>query len=170
MKINVLDWCKDLDAVYDFDCIKIEVDGSVNQNPGYLGVTGIYDLQSQEYIAYKYKGNRLTNQMVEMIAIYEGLKYCIDNDTCMITSDSLTTINMLSGKYNVRNKRLSYIKQLIDTTFDDKNVYLVYRKGHTEFDLIGKHITNIVRNYNKTSLEPNISDGSLQKLITDLRW
>lgn len=170
MKIHVLDWCNNLDMIYDFDCIKAEVDGSVNQNPGSLGVVGIYDPNLQKYIAYKYKGQRITNQLVEMIAIYEGLKYCSEYDKCMITSDSLTTINMLSGKSNIRNPRLLYIKQLIDDEFFDKELYLVYRKGHTEFDLIGNHITKIVKGYNKTNKEPNISTGSLQHIINNLRW
>lgn len=180
MSINatVLNWQKDLDTIFDIDCVKAEVDGSVNRNPGCLGVTGIYDPYRQKYTAYKYKGQRLTNQLIEMIAIYDGLQYCYEmsnsfkfsDNAFMVVSDSLTTINMLSGLSNVRNPRLSYVKQLIDNEFDGKDVYLVYRKGHTGVDLVGNYITGIVRTYNKTKIEPKLPDGLLQQIINKFGW
>lgn len=153
--------------------VVLEVDGSVNKNPGQFGVVGIYEPKNHNVIAYKYKGNRLTNQLMEMLAIYHGIEYFKDNydlDTYTIVSDSLTTINILSGIQNVRNPRLVRIKILIEDLLGDSTLYLVFRQGHTSKDYVGNYITHLVKYYNRTQIEPNIQYGSLQTFIEQMGW
>ena len=56
----------------------------------------------------------------------------------------------------------------IDNVFTD--IYLVYRRGHTRHDYVGKYITNLVKYYNRTNNEPDIEYGLLQSLIEQLQW
>ena len=171
MKVCKLDWVEHKDVIKGH--IVLEVDGSVNKNPGVFGVVGIYDPQVKQITTYKYKGNRLTNQLLEMLAIYHGIeqfKNNYDSDQYIIISDSLTTINILAGIQNVRNPRLSYIKSLIEETLQDTKLYLVFRQGHTKHDYVGNYITHLTRYFNKTQIEPDIRFGSLQHIVEKFQW
>lgn len=192
IKMKKLDWLKHKDVIQDM--VVLEVDGSVNKNPGHFGIVGVYNPSDQTITAYKYKGNRLTNQLLEMLAIYHGLEtfqllHEHNNEheyseheyryerKCAIVSDSLTTINILVGIQNVRNPRLVHLKQLIEQKIDSMSIdnvftdiYLVYRRGHTRHDYVGKYITNLVKYYNRTNNEPDIEYGLLQSLIEQLQW
>ena len=109
---------------------------------------------------------------MEMLAIYHGLEHHVTSykttDICII-SDSLTSINSLAGIYNIKNPKLAYFKnhieEMLNSVFDDANVYLVHRRGHTKEDHVGRYISYLVKFYNKTQIEPQIPIGSLQTLI-----
>ena len=170
MKVHVLQWEKDLDFIRDLECPKVEVDGAVNKNPGELGIVGIFEPHNNSIKAFKYRGNRLTNQVIEMLAIYHGLEHCVDYDSCLIVSDSLVSIRILAEQLKVRNPRLAYLKNLINSVYDHMDVYLAHRRCHTIYDIIGDHITELVKQYNKTQVEPNIEIGSLQYIIEQFGW
>ena len=61
MKVCKLDWVEHKDVIKEH--VVLEVDGSVNKNPGVFGVVGIYDPQTKQITTYKYRGNRLTNHI-----------------------------------------------------------------------------------------------------------
>jgi len=178
-KVNIfaLDWTKHKKDIYNLNTPIIEVDGSVNRNPGHFGIVGIYDTKQQSIIAYKYRGQKLTNQLMELLAIYHGLEHHITSyktsDICII-SDSLTTINSLAGIYNTKNPKLAYFKnrieEMLSNVFDVVNVYLVHRRGHTKEDHVGRYISYLVKFYNKTQIEPQIPIGSLQSTIDQFKW
>lgn len=152
----------------------VEVDGSVNKNPGQFGLVGIHEPKTNDMVIYKYKGEYLTNQLMEMLAIYHGLEYLTtkynDIEICTVISDSLSTINILSNQSTVKNERLKYLKIAIENDFDLQEVYLVHRRGHTRRDYVGKRITYLMRNYNRMQLEPDLPYGSLQTYIEQLQW
>lgn len=169
MNIQALNWNDDLEFIKSLDCKIVEVDGSVNCNPGNLGIAGIYDPQLQILKSYKYTGQRMTNQLLEILAIYHGLEYLCNCDKCIVVSDSLTSIRMLSNQINVKNERLRYLKDLIYSIFNDKTIYLVHRCGHTKDDIVGDYITKITQQYNK-SQNINTEFGSLQYIIDKFGW
>ena len=56
VNVLTLDWTKHKKVIHDLNTPIIEVDGSVNQNPGHFGIVGVYDTKQQSITAYKYKG------------------------------------------------------------------------------------------------------------------
>jgi ribonuclease HI len=116
--------------------IMIYTDGSCSPNPGkggwgYIAVYPLYDVYSSG------RENYTTNNVMEMTAVIEALKYFKEVDNFHIYSDSLYVINCAKGVWK-RKKNIEMWREY-DKYCKGKQVIFTWVKGHN-----GDHYNELV--------------------------
>jgi ribonuclease HI len=139
----------------------IYVDGTVNKNPGKFGIAGV--LYDNKYYCYTYE-MKVTNNIMEALAIYHALDFIKSEKKNIIFSDSLLTVKAIRGEINVvKNPYAKIINKIKERLEDlDVDVEIRHRKGHTCHDFIGNKISSIMKQYNKTN---KLISGNDTKII-----
>ncbi len=115
-------------------------DGASRGNPGRSGLGYlVYHNETKIHECSKYIGDNYTNNYVEYMAIYEGLKWCFDNKITNLTikGDSQLVIKQLKGEYKVNSQNLQELYDKCSKLlklFDSYELYHIDRKINSKAD------------------------------------
>ena len=116
--------------------LTLYTDGSCSPNPG-KGGWGVIALFPDCEIHLNGTDNQTTNNLMELTAVIEGLKYFNHEKEFLIYSDSLYVINCANGLWKrTKNKELW---EEYDTVSANKKITFVWVKGHN-----GDHYNELV--------------------------
>jgi len=107
--------------------LTLYTDGSCTPNPG-KGGWGCIAVFEDEDVYISGKAECSTNNIMELTAVIEGLKYYKDNKYFKIYTDSLYVLNCATGKWK-RTKNLELWKRY-DKYSKNKSIIWNWVKGH----------------------------------------
>ena len=122
------------------DTYTMYFDGASRGNPGISGIGYvIYSNSTKIYEYSKYIGDSCTNNYAEYTAIYEGIKWCLDNriEDVIIKGDSLLIINQLKGIYKISSENLKEINNKCSNMlklFKNYDIQHIDRSKNSEAD------------------------------------
>ena len=118
---------------------KLNFDGALSGNPGMVGIGCIINNYSGKWIAKRANFIRsITNNLVELEALQEGLQICLDLglSKIIIEGDSQIFLNVIgkrSTENRVLNSRLEEVLNILDR-FPDTLICHIFWEGNQKAD------------------------------------
>jgi ribonuclease HI len=125
----------------DKSSVSLYTDGASRGNPGESGIGFIIKKDGKTFIKGCYYTGKCTNNFAEYLAFLTGLKealklFELENIKCY--SDSLLLVNQISGKFQIKNKKIIKLCSIISSLCDIQkiNVNYIPRDKNKEADAL----------------------------------